>query len=425
MKLKTIPNGTKTNRKGETVQLFRKYTKAEIKEKVDNALKMVDLEDYGHRNVSSLSGGQQQRVAIARALVNEPKVLLLDEPLGALDLKMRKDMQLELMDMHKRLGITFIYVTHDQEEALTMSDKIVVMRLGEIQQIATPEKVYDEPANAFVADFIGESTILSGVMLDDYKVEFCDTVFECVDKGFKKNEPIDVIIRPEDLKILDKEDKKSLISAKILSSVFKGDHYQVTLLAGGNELVAHDTESYDVDDTVGLYIKPFDLHIMHKTRIINEIDTYITGENTVEICGADFECITDLPAGTPVKVRIDFDDVEITDDEEDGVIGANILSSIYKGSYYQAILSTDDHYNFFADTDYEWLKGDRVGIKIAPEKILIEKRDEELKQEERVVIDETVDGFEEIANLESEDNAAGALNIDAAITENAKEEGEE
>ncbi len=394
LKLKVVPNGTKTNRKGETVQLFRKYTKAEIKEKVDNALKMVDLEDYGHRNVSSLSGGQQQRVAIARALVNEPQVLLLDEPLGALDLKMRKDMQLELMDMHERLGITFIYVTHDQEEALTMSDKIVVMRLGEIQQIAAPEKIYDEPANAFVADFIGESTILSGVMLDDYKVEFCETVFECVDKGFKKNEPIDVIIRPEDLKILDADDKRSLISATVLSSVFKGDHYQVTLLAGGNELVAHDTASYDVNDAVGLYIKPFDLHIMHKTRIINEIDTYITGENLVEICGADFECVTTLPEGTPVRVSVDFDDVEITDDENDGTIGATVLSSIYKGSYYQAILSTDDHYNFFADTDYEWLKGDRVGINIAAEKIIIEPREENAEEQTKVVEDETLNEYD-------------------------------
>ncbi len=435
LKLKVIPNGTKTNRKGETVQLFRKYTKTEIKEKVDNALKMVDLEDYGHRNVSSLSGGQQQRVAIARALVNEPEVLLLDEPLGALDLKMRKDMQLELMDMHNRLGITFIYVTHDQEEALTMSDKIVVMRLGEIQQIATPEKVYDEPANAFVADFIGESTILSGTMLDDYKVEFCDTVFECVDKGFKKNEPIDVIIRPEDLKILDKDDKKSLISATVLSSVFKGDHYQVTLLAGGNELVAHDTETYGINDTVGLYIKPFDLHIMHKTRIINEINTYITGENLVEICGADFECKTDLPEGTPVKVSIDFDDVEITDDEEDGTIGANVLSSIYKGSYYQAILSTDDHYNFFADTDYEWLKGDRVGIKIAPDKILIEQRQEDAPEgaENSTAADnsedteetESTDSFAEIAQLEGNDNIVGALTYDSVDSSDNGEEVEE
>lgn len=390
LKLKVIPNGTKVNKKGETVQLFRKYTKAEIKEKVNNALKMVDLEDYGHRNVSSLSGGQQQRVAIARALVNEPEVLLLDEPLGALDLKMRKDMQLELMDMHKRLGITFIYVTHDQEEALTMSNKIVVMRMGEIQQIASPEKVYDEPANAFVADFIGESTILSGTMIEDYKVEFCDTVFECVDKGFKHNEPIDVIIRPEDVKIKKVDDKRTILTAEVLSSVFKGDHYQITLMANGNEIVAHDTETYDVGETVGIYIKPFDLHIMHKTRIINEIDTVITGENLVEICGADFECKTDLPVGTPVKVFVDFDDVEITDDEEDGVIGANVLSSIYKGSYYQAILSTDDHYNFFADTDDDWLKGDRVGIKIAPEKIIIEKRDVEEEQEEKVVKDETL-----------------------------------
>lgn len=390
LKLKVIPNGTKTNRKGETVQLFRKYTKAEIKEKVNNALKMVDLEDYGHRNVSSLSGGQQQRVAIARALVNEPEVLLLDEPLGALDLKMRKDMQLELMDMHKRLGITFIYVTHDQEEALTMSDKIVVMRMGEIQQIASPEKVYDEPANAFVADFIGESTILSGTMLEDYNVEFCDTVFECVDKGFKHNEPIDVIIRPEDVKIKKVDDKKTILTAEVLSSVFKGDHYQITLMANGNEIVAHDTDTYDVGETVGIYIKPFDLHIMHKTRIINEIDTYVTGENLVEICGADFECKTDLPVGTPVKVLVDFDDVEITDDEEDGVIGANVLSSIYKGSYYQAILSTDDHYNFFADTDDDWLKGDRVGIKIAPEKIIVQKRDVQEEVEQKVVKDETL-----------------------------------
>jgi len=375
-------------------------------------------------------------VAIARALVNEPEVLLLDEPLGALDLKMRKDMQLELMDMHKRLGITFIYVTHDQEEALTMSDKIVVMRLGEIQQIATPEKVYDEPANAFVADFIGESTILSGIMLADYKVEFCDTVFECVDKGFKPNEPIDIIIRPEDLKILDKDDEKSLIAAEVMSSVFKGDHYQVTVLASGNELVAHDTETYDIGETVGLYIKPFDLHIMHKTRIINEIDTYVTGENLVEICGTNFECKTDLPIGTPVKVSVDFDDVEITDDESDGTIGANVLSSIYKGNYYQAILSTDDHYNFFADTDYEWLKGDRVGINIAPEKIIVEQRDEEKRDVENVVADETLEEYdrykeeelltsEEIAHLEADDNISSTLTVDSVNTATEKEDTKE
>ncbi|MEG2451034.1 MAG: spermidine/putrescine ABC transporter ATP-binding protein, partial [Clostridia bacterium] len=184
LKLKLVPNGTKLNKKGETVQLFRKLSKQEIKEKVSTILKMVDLEDYDRRNVSSLSGGQQQRVAIARALVNEPQVLLLDEPLGALDLKMRKDMQLELMNMHKDLGITFIYVTHDQEEALTMSDKIVVMRYGEIQQIASPEKIYNEPANAFVADFIGESNIIAGVMPRDCEVLAMGRSFPCVDVGF-------------------------------------------------------------------------------------------------------------------------------------------------------------------------------------------------------------------------------------------------
>lgn len=426
LKLKVIPNGTKTNKKGETVQLFRKYTKAEIKTKVNDALKMVDLEDYGHRNVSSLSGGQQQRVAIARALVNEPEVLLLDEPLGALDLKMRKDMQLELMDMHKRLGITFIYVTHDQEEALTMSDKIVVMRLGEIQQIASPEKVYDEPANAFVADFIGESTILSGVMLEDYKVEFCDTVFECVDKGFKHNEPIDVIIRPEDVKIKKVDDKKTILTAEVLSSVFKGDHYQITLLANGNEIVAHDTDTYDIGETVGIYIKPFDLHIMHKTRIINEIDTFITGENLVEICGTDFEFKSDipqeeLPIDTPVKVSVDFDDVEILDDEEDGQIGATVLSSIYKGSYYQAILSTDDHYIFFADTDDDWLKGDRVGIRIAPEKIIIEKRNQDETVQEKVVKDETLTAEEQAAIEEARTQEVEKFNAVEEILTEAEE----
>ena len=410
LKLKNIPNGTKVNRKGETVQLYRKYTKAEIKEKVDRVLKMVDLEDYGYRGVSSLSGGQQQRVAIARALVNEPEVLLLDEPLGALDLKMRKDMQLELMNMHRELGITFVYVTHDQEEALTMSDKIVVMRDGVIQQIADPEKIYDEPANAFVADFIGESTILSGVMLEDYKVEFADAVFECVDKGFKKNEPIDVIIRPEDLEILPAGDKKAILTARVISSVFKGDHYQITLIANENEFIAHDTVTCEEGTNVGLYISPSNLHIMHKARIINEIDTEIAGENQVWICGAKFDCVTDLEAGTPVRVQVDFDDVIITDDEEDGTIGATVVSSIYKGSYYQCIVRTDDYYDFFVDTDDDWLKGDRVGINIAPEKILIERREvsEVPADETPAVVDETV--------TEEEKSAADGADFPAAET---------
>jgi len=429
LKLKVIPNGTKTNKKGETIQLFRKYTKAEIKEKVNNALKMVDLEDFGYRNVSSLSGGQQQRVAIARALVNEPEVLLLDEPLGALDLKMRKDMQLELMDMHKRLGITFIYVTHDQEEALTMSDKVIVIRMGEIQQIASPEKVYDEPANAFVADFIGESTILSGTMIKDCKVEFCDTVFDCVDKGFKPNEPIDVIIRPEDVKIKDVDDKKTILKAKVLSSVFKGDHYQITLLANDNEIVAHDTETYEIGEEVGIYIKPFDLHIMHKAKIINEIDTYMLTDNSIEICGVEFECNSIYKAGTPVKALIDFDDIEIMDDEEDGKIPVKVISSIYKGSYYQCILSTDDHFMFFADTDDEWLKGDRVSINIAKDKIILEKRDENEEVQVGIVKDETLTVEEQAAVEEAMKQEVEKFDsVEEAIfesQENAEEESAE
>lgn len=377
LKLKLIPNGEPTvDKKGNTIQKMRHLTKAEITDKVNNALKMVDLEDYGHRAVNSLSGGQQQRVAIARALVNEPQVLLLDEPLGALDLKMRKDMQLELMQMHKTLGITFVYVTHDQEEALTMSDKIVVMKDGVIQQIGTPTKIYDEPANAFVADFIGESNILSGTMVKDFCVDISGHKFECVDKGFKHNEPIDVIIRPEDIRIVDIKDKQCLVEAEVLTCVFKGDHYQVTALTFGderNELIIHDNVEVNAGDKIGLYIKPFDFHIMHKSRIINTLQGKMYDENVVEFCDGRFECVSSLPEGTPVKVTVDFDDVELTDDEEDGTIGATIISAIYKGSYWQYIVRTDDYYDFFVDNDYEWTLNDRVGIKIAPDKIILEE----------------------------------------------------
>ncbi|MCX4286566.1 MAG: ABC transporter ATP-binding protein, partial [Clostridia bacterium] len=331
LKLKFVPNGEPTlDKKGNRIQKMRKLTKTEISDKVNNALKMVDLEDYGHRSVNSLSGGQQQRVAIARAFVNEPQVLLLDEPLGALDLKMRKDMQIELMQMHQKLGITFVYVTHDQEEALTMSNKIVVMKDGVIQQIGTPTKIYDEPANAFVADFIGESNILSGTMVKDFCVDISGHKFECVDKGFKRNEPIDVIIRPEDIRIVDKKDKQCLVEADVLTCVFKGDHYQVTALTYGderNEIIIHDNVKVDVGDVIGLYIKPFDFHIMHKSRIINTLEGKIYDENVVEFCGGRFDCVTSLAAGTHVKITVDFDDVELMDDEEDGTIGATIISS--------------------------------------------------------------------------------------------------
>ena len=383
LKLKVVPAGEPyVDKKGNTVQKMRRLTKTEIAERVNAALKMVDLEDYGHRAVNSLSGGQQQRVAIARALVNEPQVLLLDEPLGALDLKMRKDMQLELMSMHQKLGITFVYVTHDQEEALTMSDTIVVMKDGEIQQIGTPTMVYDEPANAFVADFIGESNILSGTMVSDCCVEISGHKFECVDKGFKLNEPIDVIIRPEDIKIVEPKSNECLVEAEVLTCVFKGDHYQVTALTFGderNELIIHDNVQVAEGDVIGLYIKPFDFHIMHKARLINTFKGEMYDANVVEFCGGRFPCQSDLPEGTHVKVTIDFDDVELTDDEEDGTIGATIISGIYKGSYWQYIVRTDTYDDFFVDNDYEWTLQDRVGIKIDPSKIIVEEvKDEEV-----------------------------------------------
>ncbi|MBU5455107.1 spermidine/putrescine ABC transporter ATP-binding protein [Caproiciproducens sp. MSJ-32] len=241
---------------------IKKLSKSEIDNKVKNILKLVSLEGFEKRNIESLSGGQQQRIAIARALVNEPKVLLLDEPLGALDLKLRKEMQLELKKIQKRLGITFIFVTHDQEEALTMSDKIVVMNKGKIQQMGTPEDIYNEPANAFVAGFIGESNIFDAIILEDYKVKFSNKVFDCVDKGFSKNEKVDIVIRPEDIKIVPAD--KGMLKGSVKSVIFKGVHYEIEVEEGNNRWILHNTKSAEVDSVIGLDIYPEDIHIMRK-----------------------------------------------------------------------------------------------------------------------------------------------------------------
>jgi len=225
-------------------------------------LKLVDLEGYEKRSTDSLSGGQQQRVAIARALVNEPKVLLLDEPLAALDLKLRKEMQLELKRIQKTLGITFVFVTHDQEEALTMSDTIVVMNEGKIQQIGTPEDVYNEPKNRFVARFIGESNIVDGIMHGDYRVSFEGKEFKCVDKGFEKDENVDVVIRPEDIKIV--EFGQGMLNGTVTSVIFKGVHYEIEVEADNKKWLIHNTKNVKVSEKIGMNIYPDDIHIMKK-----------------------------------------------------------------------------------------------------------------------------------------------------------------
>lgn len=242
----------------------KKVPKNEIKKRVSEMLKLVNLEGFEKRSISKLSGGQQQRVAIARAVINKPKILLLDEPLAALDLKLRKDMQTELKNIQKKLGITFIFVTHDQEEALSMSDKVVVMNEGKIQHIGTPKDIYNEPINAFVADFIGESNIIDGVMLDDFKVKIEGVELQCLDKGFNVNEAVDVVIRPEDVDIVHPE--KGLITGEVTSVTFLGVHYEIIVDVNGFKWMIQTTDESKVGDKVGLLIEPDAIHIMKKSK---------------------------------------------------------------------------------------------------------------------------------------------------------------
>lgn len=245
---------------------IKKMGKNDIAYKVNDMLKLVGLKGYGDRDVSKLSGGQQQRVAIARALVNEPEVLLLDEPLGALDLKFRQEMQLELKRMQQSLGITFVYVTHDQEEALTMSDAIAVMNAGVIQQIGTPEQIYNEPRNSFVADFIGESNIITGIMKTDYLVHFAGQDFECLDRGFNNNEPIMVVVRPEDIEITNKLNE-NMITGVVASTLFMGVHYEIRVNGdNGFEWLVHSTDYFEVGEKVGFVLEPNDIHVMEASQ---------------------------------------------------------------------------------------------------------------------------------------------------------------
>ena len=247
---------------------IKKKSKSYIEDKIQYALKLVNLDGYGKRMPDSLSGGQQQRIAIARAIVNEPKVLLLDEPLGALDLKLRQDMQYELIRLKEELGITFVYVTHDQEEALTMSDTIVVMNQGYIQQIGSPEDIYNEPTNAFVADFIGDSNIIDGIMIEDRLVEILGTKIPCVDAGFGKNRPVDVVIRPEDVELVAPE--QGVMEGDVTSLIFKGVHWEIDVMANGYEWMVQTTQMHPVGAHVGIRVAPFNIQIMNKPESSDE-----------------------------------------------------------------------------------------------------------------------------------------------------------
>ncbi|MBO7307573.1 MAG: ABC transporter ATP-binding protein [Alistipes sp.] len=355
---------------------LQKVDKKEIEQRVHRALKMVGMTDYEHRDVQSLSGGQQQRVAIARAIVNRPQVLLLDEPLAALDLKMRKDMQMELKEMHRSLGITFVYVTHDQEEALTLSDTIVVMNEGKIQQIGSPTDIYNEPCNAFVADFIGESNILNATMVRDRLVRFMGKEFECIDEGFGENVEVDVVVRPEDVYII-RNAEAAMFHGKVRSCIFKGVHYEMFVeTPDGYEIMIQDYNCFEVGSEVGMMIKPADIHVMRKERTENHVEGKMLDSTHVEILGESFECLAHdgIVAGDEVDVAFDFDAVELTDDSEDGTSWGTIRFILYKGDRYHLTVRTDENENVYVDTHDVWEDLDEVGIKIAPEALRLTKK---------------------------------------------------
>ncbi len=366
----------------------KKTDKETIGRKVRRVLDLVDLEGFENRGIHTLAGGQQQRIAIARALVNEPEILLLDEPLGALDLKMRKEMQLELKNMHDKLGITFIYVTHDQEEALTMSDTIVVMNEGRTQQIGTPEDIYNEPQNAFVADFIGESNIFNGMMTGHLKARFCGGEFKCVD-DYEEGTHITAVVRPEDVEITTPE--KGTIVGIVDSVVFKGIHYEITVLSGKNEMVIQTVHSAHVGERVGMCVDPENIHIMPAEDHTNQFYADISRDFQLEYNGHSLDTsltkmihgsrrlddgrVVDAngeeiePSRIRVLVSIQPGDIEMTDEQDRGLIRGTISNLIYKGDHYCYIIHTELEQDFVVDDEYLWNMGDRVSLLMPVDKM--------------------------------------------------------
>ena len=328
---------------------LKKLPSDEIKAKVKKMLAIVDLKGYEKRSVTKLSGGQQQRVAIARALVCDPDIILLDEPLGALDLKLRKDMQIELKNIQKVTKKTFVYVTHDQEEALTMSDRVVVMNNGKIEQIGSPIDIYNEPANAFVADFIGEANILDGLMLKDYRVRVLGADFRCVDKGFGENTPVDIVIRPEDIEITSAEE--GTVEGDVTGVVFKGVHYEMEVKVGKYTLLIHSTVSSPVGSHIGMKVDPYNIHIMNKLfpTDYNEFDAEVTycdeeaNTVTVEIEGNEVEIPeTYYEKGTKLHIVLPPEGLHVDGDGIGHLKDVYIESVIWKGIHNEIILESDE-----------------------------------------------------------------------------------
>lgn len=363
---------------------LKKLPKEEIRKKVKKVLDMVDLEGFENRKISTLSGGQQQRIAIARALVNEPEILMLDEPLGALDLKMRQEMQIELKHMHDELGITFIYVTHDQEEALTMSDKIVVLSEGRIQQIGTPEDIYNEPQNAFVADFIGESNIFKGIMTGHMKVRFCGGEFIGMD-DVADGTLVDVVVRPEDVIITKPED--GIVEGEVVSVIFKGMHYEVTVESGKYEMVIRTTKCYSVGERIGMKLEPDGIHIMlaedHTTSFVTNINSDYTLDFNGKVINCDLTKVipkssmkdnvlvdenneTIDTAKLKVMVSIQPYDIRMSDNVDEGLVSGHIINLIYKGDHYSYVIRTEYGHDLIVDDEYLWNMDDAVGL-IMPE----------------------------------------------------------